>query len=555
MAALASDAMPELSVAAVHDVMFAGYEGDPFERAVILDARGEEYDIAVTDDERIGVLLGTRARNASALARAKESGSLGYRVEHVVAYRQGRPSVLVCAHLDGEPLAMGRLTVSQCSAVGTAIGALHRMDPSFLREEGFPVHANDRIRMQFAAWIDHLRRDRRVPEQITDRWHQLAGMAELWEFASVPVHGGFGDGDFMFGPQGIEAMLNWERLQVNDPARDLAWLFTGVLEPAQQDAVLSAYGRLMGSRMDSRIVTRAKLWIQMETVGDFVKALEDADSARIHELKERVDELAAELAPIRPEPTADGGRQPRHVHDGDGNTVTVGTLLRNGETMVLPESARPTPESGTGTATRPVDSDLDLDDLTEEHPVTGNVLDMHGPDSATLALSSAIPVHAGGGDGSASAVDGVPSTGSDGSAAREAPGRRPRLGEDGDAVQDTALARGLSVGDWIGGAGDDRPTGYVRLDDVTPSAGDDGPEPTDDDAAPLLDPAPADDGHAPDPDFQPAGNPHTAATVMLTPEDIAAATASATHNGRDRDAADEPADGDGNHNDNDNDEE
>lgn len=529
MAALASDAMPELSVAAVHDVMFPGYEDDPFERAVILDARGEEYDIAVTDDEGIGVLLGTRARNASALARARESGSLGYRVEHVVAYRQGRPSVLVCTHLDGEPLAMERLTTAQCAAVGTAIGALHRMDPAFLRGEGYPEYESGRIRAQFAAWIDHLRKDRRVPSQITDRWRQLADMAELWDFTSVPVHGGFSDGDFMFGPQGIEAMLNWERLQVNDPARDLAWLFTGVLAPSQQDAVLSAYGRLMGSRMDSRIVTRAKLWIQMETVGDFIRALEDADSTRIHEFKEQVDALAEELAPVRPAPAANGQapRQPRHAHDGAGNTftVTVGTLLRNGETMVLPESARPTPESGTGALTRPVDAGPDLEDLTSEHPVTGNVLDMQGDgmEDAPAFAPSGLSQEFGGSTGDA------PRTGV--ATAGEQASRRQ---DSGSVVQDEALARGLSVGDWIGGTDDDRPTGYVRLDGE-PTSG-------------------APSGEDPASGIQPGGNINTAATVVLTPEDIAAAKASASTDEPDRDDGDGmpvAMTDDGNDNDND----
>lgn len=427
MAALASDAMPDLSVAAVHGVRFDGLRDDPFERAVILDSHGEEYDIAVTDDEGIGVLLGTRARNSSVISRAKESGMLGYRVEHVLAYRQGAPSVLICSHLEGEPVAADLMTDAQCAAVGTAIGALHRMDPSFLQAEGYPQYSSVQIREQFAAWVNHLRRTGRVPAEITTRWHQLAQLDELWEFTSTPVHGGFSDGDFMFGPQGIEAMLNWERLQVNDPARDLAWLFSGILTPAHQDTVLSAYGRLMGSRMDSRIVSRAKLWLQMATVTDFIKALEEADASLIHEYKGRVDELAADLAPIRP-PAQDDGKGPdgeprhaRHARDAEGNTVTVGTLLRNGETMALPKSAIP-------------QTDVPTDALTGAPTGPMPTADAHGT------------------------ADGADASDAD---------------DDTDVhpVVSQSTVTGPALGDWVGGADGERPTGYVSLDDSAAADG------------------------------------------------------------------------------------
>mgnify|MGYP002229573297 CR=1 FL=1 len=72
----------------------------------------------------------------------------------------------------------------------------------------------------------------------------------------LPVHGGFSDGDVLFSGATITAVTNWQNMQVNDPARDLAWIF-GKLDEDHRNAVLAAYGRMMGSRLDDLIMLRA----------------------------------------------------------------------------------------------------------------------------------------------------------------------------------------------------------------------------------------------------------------------------------------------------------
>ncbi|MDD0654119.1 hypothetical protein PS056_24705, partial [Shigella sonnei] len=79
-------------------------------------------------------------------------------------------------------------------------------------------------------------------------------------------------------------------MQVNDPARDLAWIF-GKLDESHRNAVLSAYGRMMGSRLDDLIMLRANLWLQMEQVGEFIQALNRADNNRIMQFKAQVERL------------------------------------------------------------------------------------------------------------------------------------------------------------------------------------------------------------------------------------------------------------------------
>ena len=73
-------------------------------------------------------------------------------------------------------------------------------------------------------------------------------------------------------------------MQVNDPARDLAWIFAK-LDENHRNALLSAYGRMLGNRLDDLIMLRANLWLQMEQVGDFISALNKADNAKINAIQ------------------------------------------------------------------------------------------------------------------------------------------------------------------------------------------------------------------------------------------------------------------------------
>ena len=96
-------------------------------------------------------------------------------------------------------------------------------------------------------------------------------------------------------------------MQINDPARDLAWIFTE-LDPTRRNSVIAAYARIMGKRMDDMIMLRAGLWVQMSQVGDFIKALERADTQKIMRFKSQVESLAHEISLLNPSgssPSAD----------------------------------------------------------------------------------------------------------------------------------------------------------------------------------------------------------------------------------------------------------
>ena len=341
--------------------------------AVVQDISGKLYDVFISADSKGRKRLHDRARAAWTLEHSKDLAALGFaydtmltfmpgkredannagnvannvtdgnstvagtqqstpqqsiRMSSIIANNNDEDTVLICEHLEGSARDLRLLTTDDCANVGTAIGAIHRLRPTFVTRGKYPAFTTGQIRAQLTGWIKRLRQAGHIPTEITDSWSRVLETEGLWSFETCPVHGGFMDGDILFAGSTITAVTNWQRMQINDPARDLAWIFAKLNEQ-RRNAVLSAYGRIMGSRLDSLIMLRANLWLQMEQVGDFVQALQRADNTSIMRFKAQVERLAHELSRISNAQTAKTGR----AAGNPASTITVGTLLENDNTQ------------------------------------------------------------------------------------------------------------------------------------------------------------------------------------------------------------------------------
>ena len=386
MAALASAAMPEVQFAGTRqsEQVNATDTAAGISHAVVQDISGKLYDVFISADSKGRKRLRDRARAAWTLEHSKDLAALGFaydtmltfmpgkredannnagnvannvnagnstvagtqqyaqqqyaqqqptqqqstRMSSIIANDNDEDTVLVCEHLEGSARDLRLLTTDDCANVGTAIGAIHRLRPTFVTRGKYPAFTTGQIRAQLTGWIKRLRQAGHIPTEITDSWSRVLETEGLWSFETCPVHGGFMDGDILFAGSTITAVTNWQRMQINDPARDLAWIFAKLNEQ-RRNAVLSAYGRIMGSRLDSLIMLRANLWLQMEQVGDFVQALQRADNTSIMRFKAQVERLAHELSRISNAQAAKTGR----AAGNPASTITVGTLLENDNTQ------------------------------------------------------------------------------------------------------------------------------------------------------------------------------------------------------------------------------
>ena len=199
LAALASAVLPNLGVAGVRENVQASAtdEAKGIDQTVIQDASGKLYDVYATDTKEGRTRLIRRVKAAQTLAAAREPGGLGFDMDRVVAFAPGdvsRPgqtataqavgqqtqaestpltprkpgptgetTVMIAVHRDGQARPLDLLTLDDCAAVGTAIGAIHRLPSTFLANAKYPVVTTGQIRSQLTAWIRRLRSAGHVP--------------------------------------------------------------------------------------------------------------------------------------------------------------------------------------------------------------------------------------------------------------------------------------------------------------------------------------------------------------------------------------------------------
>jgi aminoglycoside phosphotransferase (APT) family kinase protein len=69
------------------------------------------------------------------------------------------------------------------------------------------------------------------------------------------VHGDFRNGNLIFGPEGVRAVLDWEIAHVGDPMEDFGWICTGSWRFGQMDKPVGGFGQ------------REDLWAGYEAAG------------------------------------------------------------------------------------------------------------------------------------------------------------------------------------------------------------------------------------------------------------------------------------------------
>jgi aminoglycoside phosphotransferase (APT) family kinase protein len=166
---------------------------------------------------------------------------------------------------DAEFAAARPLLASQC---GTIAAAIHATDTASLPE--LPVLGASAQLDQYRSLLDTLGEPHPALE-LGLRW--LAERLPPDPPAPRLVHGDFRNGNFVVGPDGVRAVLDWELAHLGDPVEDLGWLCVrswrfGVDDHVvggfgDLDALLDAYRAASGDAPDPEIV---RFWMIFGTL-------------------------------------------------------------------------------------------------------------------------------------------------------------------------------------------------------------------------------------------------------------------------------------------------
>ncbi len=138
-----------------------------------------------------------------------DGSGLGYLVTELVEGETIPRRILSEPSLAGARAAMAR----QC---GRILAAIHRIPADQVRGLAPNDHPVDRLRHQY--------RQLGQPHPAFElglRWLEASARPRP---ATTVVHGDFRNGNFIVGPEGIRAVLDWELAHLGDPLEDLGWL-------------------------------------------------------------------------------------------------------------------------------------------------------------------------------------------------------------------------------------------------------------------------------------------------------------------------------------------
>lgn len=176
---------------------------------------------------------------------AYEHGVKAPRVSFVLTPEDGIGVGFVMARIEGETLAPHILRdelfaeirpqlAGQCGEILASIHAIPLADVSFLPERT-PVGEWEGVRTTYERYFESPSPVfeyalRWVKERIND------------DGARSFVHGDFRNGNLIFGPEGVRAVLDWEVSHIGEPMEDLAWICVNSWRFGRIDKPVGGFG-------------------------------------------------------------------------------------------------------------------------------------------------------------------------------------------------------------------------------------------------------------------------------------------------------------------------
>ena len=263
LAALATSAVAGLDI--VTASTFKGGGESDFDSALLTSRDGSHLIIRVPRTQRAEAqqsadLVALRALSAGVRSRlpfavSSYLGQTPISGTRAVVYEFVYGTKLHLADLTGGPDGLA-------SSVGTAIGALHSLQTSFVADAGLPILTPIDCLRSAVSVMDRAAATGLVPVSLLQRWTSATEDTTLWQFQPTVINNTLSADAFLASGNEITGLLGWHELRVGDPARDLAWLLAAP-DPEAVDAALDAYHRTRGA-LDRQVGQRAKLYAELD---------------------------------------------------------------------------------------------------------------------------------------------------------------------------------------------------------------------------------------------------------------------------------------------------
>ena len=294
LAALATDAVSGLKVR--NAVEMTGEAGGNFDAALLTDVNGEHYVVRVPITPAAGTELELELQVLKSLSSFRSR--LGFDIPQAVGETREIATgnrVLVFKYVEGTPVDTRRLSPasSLAQSISRTIAAIHSLPIELVQNNGlseFSPAENIRLR---TAEIDRAMQTGQIPVTLLQRWEDALSDVSLFKYQPTVVHGSLGHDTLLEAGGVINGVLDFKKVQLNDPALDFSWLAGENQELV--DSILLNY-QLARSGADSNIARRAVLYSELEWVRWMLHGYAVKDVTIVEDAIKGMNELATELA-------------------------------------------------------------------------------------------------------------------------------------------------------------------------------------------------------------------------------------------------------------------
>lgn len=294
LAALATSAVPNLEVlgARPHSADGAGL----FTAVVISTPDGERI-IRVPRTPAAEVRQSAEILGLTALTEAARA-ELPFEAPRVLGMtRAGDSRAVVATYLAG-----GRITVADLTGedlllepLSEALGAIHSLPQTLIREGGLAARTAADVRAQAARLVDRAAATGLLPQTVHDRWTEILASRATWDFEPLVVHGSLDEDQLRITDSRVTGVLGWDELSTGDPAADFAWLMSDV---DVADAVLARYWRRQSAGAIAQFRARARFHYELQLAEWLLHGVESHDEATVDDAVSMFDNLVDQLVSL-----------------------------------------------------------------------------------------------------------------------------------------------------------------------------------------------------------------------------------------------------------------
>ena len=294
LAALATDAVSGLNVR--NAVTITGESGGNFDSALLTDINGEHYVVRIPTTPAAGTELELELQVLKNLSSFKSR--LGFDIPQAIGETREVSTgnrVLVFKYVEGNQIDTRRLSAasSLAQSISRTISAIHSLPIELVQNNGlseFSPAENIRLRV---AELDRAMQSGQVPVILLQRWEDALSDVSLFKYQPVVVHASLSHESILENAGEVSGVLDWKKVQLNDPAIDFAWLAGEQNELV--DSILLNYQLTRGGA-DSNIARRAALYSEFEWVRWLLHGYALKDAEIVQEAVKVLNELAEAAA-------------------------------------------------------------------------------------------------------------------------------------------------------------------------------------------------------------------------------------------------------------------